>query len=786
MASGSIHYKFKSAKTFDTLTFDGSFLAVSELKRLIVEKKGLGKDHACELVLVNAQDSSEYNDESALVWKNTSVIVKRVPSMKQSAVGSAIGSDVVKKVVYVAPPDVSQIPSKSQARRLQMNLNKISGVNNRNGEGLGDGTNADDPLASMAREQAQQWEQEKQAANLANAGRGGGRGGRGGGRGTRPDGPPGPGYICFKCNQGGHWIQDCPLAADTTVEIVRTKHAYGIPQTKLEATTGGILVAPTGESTQLVAAEDEFNKMFGFLRERGKDTLAIGAAGDENQTPLALGAGGGEDDAAAPGGDEMDEGEPASTAPPPLPPGFMPPLPPGAPPPNARKASELTAAAAPAMMDPAMMMMGAPGVVDPLDPMGIMSMDTSLEGLKKMAEDLKRQQELLASGAAADVNMMMIPGLMDLPPMMMAPAAPVAPLPPMPAAPPPPRVNPSGPPSFEDDDEDTVLTLAQGVDEDEDKKDNEGPVAMLSNDDDEDNVEREEDEDNPRRRSRAKPAAPPPPPVLSGAAAPPRGRPPPPPAHIPEDIQKQHEEALQAAAAAAADRQGRGAGRGEGRGRGRGGRGRDGRGGRGRDGSPPSMHRTDSRDRFGDDDADGSRGRKPPRRAIRPGGGARPPRADSRERRPRANSRDRRAPPSSRGDSRDRGGNSRKRKSDDDVGRSGRGDNTADDDNRRRGEGRGDERNNGRAHGGGDGGRDDADQHRPAKRHAGENADAGGDVPVPSAGGDAATAHPPSQARPRRARGGRNRGGARDGGGGRPGRGGGRPGRGGVFNRIGR
>ena len=56
MASGSIHYKFKSAKTFDTLTFDGSFLAVSELKRLIVEKKGLGKDHACELVLVNAQD----------------------------------------------------------------------------------------------------------------------------------------------------------------------------------------------------------------------------------------------------------------------------------------------------------------------------------------------------------------------------------------------------------------------------------------------------------------------------------------------------------------------------------------------------------------------------------------------------------------------------------------------------------------------------------------------------------------------------------------------------------
>ena len=47
MASGSIHYKFKSAKAFDTLAFDGSFIAVGELKRLISEKKGLGKDHAC-------------------------------------------------------------------------------------------------------------------------------------------------------------------------------------------------------------------------------------------------------------------------------------------------------------------------------------------------------------------------------------------------------------------------------------------------------------------------------------------------------------------------------------------------------------------------------------------------------------------------------------------------------------------------------------------------------------------------------------------------------------------
>jgi E3 ubiquitin-protein ligase RBBP6 len=478
MASGTIHYKFKSAKTFDTLAFDGSFIAVSELKRLISEKKGLGKDHACELVLTNAQDGNEYDDESALVWKNTSVIVRRVPSMKQAAVGSAQGSEVAKKVVYVAPPDASQIPSRNVSRRLQMNLNKITKTDAGEEDGGGD-----NPLANMAREQAQQWESEKMAANAAAASAG--RGGRGGGRGAgrRSDGPPGPGYICFKCNQGGHWIQDCPLAADTTVEIVRTKHAYGIPQTKLEATTGGILVAPTGESAQMVAAEDEFQKMFGFLNDRGKEPLALG----NGEETLALGDGGegeGGETGAPPAEEPVEEAAPV------LPPGFVPPMPMGPPPPGAQKRD-----LAP-VMDPMTN-------IDELDPMGIMSMDTSIEGLKKMAEDLKKQKDLLDAG-----------NLWGTAPPMTAP--------PMPAMPPPPsgaRDVPSGPPVFEEE-EDTVVMLA-GEDDPEPE-----PQREVEED-------REPDADNPRRGQRA----PPPPPAMKSA-------PPPPPPVIPENIAKAHEEAM--------------------------------------------------------------------------------------------------------------------------------------------------------------------------------------------------------------------------------------------------
>ena len=462
MATGSVRYKFKSAKTFDALAFDGAFIAVGELRRRISEKKGLSKDSACELVLQDASTGVDYDDDSALVWKNASVIARRVPVMRSQAIGTSQGASVVKKVVYVAPPDVSQIPSKSSQRRLQMNLNKIT-------KPEGDVAGEDNALANMAREQAQSWESEKLAANA----QAGVRGGRGGGRGMgrRGDGPPGPGYICFKCNKGGHWIQDCPLAADTTVEIVRTKHAYGIPQTKLEAATGGILVAPTGESAQMVAAEDEFQKMFGFLQDRGKETLALGNG--ESET-LALGNG------------ENDEGEkpeadnaPSEPAPPPLPAGFVPPMPPGPPPTGALK-REPAPAPAPEMN------------MDLLDPMGIMSMDTSLEGLQKMAEELKKQQDLL------DSSKLNVLGVSAPPPM-----------PPMPAMPPPPadaaRGNvPVGPPVFEED-EDTVVMLAG-----------------------------EEEEPEPKASR-----APPPPPAI-------RPGPPPPPAVIPEDIAKAHEEQMQA------------------------------------------------------------------------------------------------------------------------------------------------------------------------------------------------------------------------------------------------
>jgi|APGre2960657444_1045066.scaffolds.fasta_scaffold11638_1 E3 ubiquitin-protein ligase RBBP6 len=50
-----VQYKFKSATTSETVVFEGMYLSVGDLKREIVEKKGLSRDHAAELLLSEAQ-----------------------------------------------------------------------------------------------------------------------------------------------------------------------------------------------------------------------------------------------------------------------------------------------------------------------------------------------------------------------------------------------------------------------------------------------------------------------------------------------------------------------------------------------------------------------------------------------------------------------------------------------------------------------------------------------------------------------------------------------------------
>lgn len=95
-----VTFRFKSATAADTVVFEGMCISVGELKRAIVEKKGLSRDQAMELELSEAQTGrggrsgqaardfrpdgllSEWEDDAELIQKNTSVVVRRVPGLK--------------------------------------------------------------------------------------------------------------------------------------------------------------------------------------------------------------------------------------------------------------------------------------------------------------------------------------------------------------------------------------------------------------------------------------------------------------------------------------------------------------------------------------------------------------------------------------------------------------------------------------------------------------------------------------------------------------------------------
>lgn len=90
-----IHYKFKSAKDYDTFNFDGAGVPVWELKNEIIAAKKLGKSNDYELIISNAQNQQgtqlnnvelaslsflDYTDDNQIIQRNASVLVRRVPA----------------------------------------------------------------------------------------------------------------------------------------------------------------------------------------------------------------------------------------------------------------------------------------------------------------------------------------------------------------------------------------------------------------------------------------------------------------------------------------------------------------------------------------------------------------------------------------------------------------------------------------------------------------------------------------------------------------------------------
>ncbi|KAM6388804.1 E3 ubiquitin-protein ligase RBBP6-like [Pluvialis apricaria] len=79
-----VHYKFASRLRYDRVIFQGREISLSDLKHQIMGREKL-KASNCDLRISNAQMDEEYTDDNALIPKNSSVTVRRIPAGRVKA-----------------------------------------------------------------------------------------------------------------------------------------------------------------------------------------------------------------------------------------------------------------------------------------------------------------------------------------------------------------------------------------------------------------------------------------------------------------------------------------------------------------------------------------------------------------------------------------------------------------------------------------------------------------------------------------------------------------------------
>ncbi|RDW74742.1 cleavage polyadenylation factor subunit MPE1 [Aspergillus mulundensis] len=231
--SSSVHFKFKSQKEPSRVTFDGTGISVFELKREIINQSRLGDGTDFELSIYNENTGEEYDDDTSVIPRSTSVIARRLPASRPGKGGAA------RYVSGKMPVNARSAPRSDQSALGRTVSNPLQPVSNGVQE-LNNAQTEEEKINALFNLQANQWrEQQQEMANATPV-----LFGRGRGKPVNvPDHPPPPGYLCYRCREKGkslysHWIQACPTNNDPKFDgKYRVKRSTGIPrslQTKVE------------------------------------------------------------------------------------------------------------------------------------------------------------------------------------------------------------------------------------------------------------------------------------------------------------------------------------------------------------------------------------------------------------------------------------------------------------------------------------------------------------------------------------------------------------------------
>ncbi|KAK2747617.1 hypothetical protein FQN55_004971 [Onygenales sp. PD_40] len=218
--TSSVHFKFKSQKEPSRVTFDGTGISVFELKREIINQNRLGDGSDFELVIVNEDTNEEYDDDTTIIPRSTSVIARRLPAARPGKGGAA---RYVSGKMPVNARSSSRIEPSIPNRPTNNGSTAISNISDLNGA-----QSEDEKIKALFSLQESQWkEQQNEMANATPVPFGRGRGKPV----NVPDHPPPPGYLCYRCREKGHWIQACPTNNDPKFDgRYRVKRSTGIPR----------------------------------------------------------------------------------------------------------------------------------------------------------------------------------------------------------------------------------------------------------------------------------------------------------------------------------------------------------------------------------------------------------------------------------------------------------------------------------------------------------------------------------------------------------------------------
>ncbi|KAJ1948504.1 Retinoblastoma-binding protein, partial [Linderina macrospora] len=314
-----IHYKFRADKDgFKSIEFDGLSISVYDLKQDILRVKRFDPEEN-DLVVTNADTDEVYKDESALIPKSTSVIVRRVPYSGPKMVRGGMGQPQQQPQQFGQQHGgnrssgyggggggqgyggggsfhrghhgntTTSITQSQYGYRgpqgIGLNNSYSSSQNNNNGTGSGADilndqhelernpdviSDAEEArIAAMLQQTDEQWSHQQTIMQMQRPvfnSRGGGAY-RPRPRIERPEhqGPPPPNYICHRCGIAGHWIHNCPTIGQPSDGNSRNtghriKRTTGIPKSFLQKVDrleegGNALV--TSDGTLVVAQANE-------------------------------------------------------------------------------------------------------------------------------------------------------------------------------------------------------------------------------------------------------------------------------------------------------------------------------------------------------------------------------------------------------------------------------------------------------------------------------------------------------------------------------------------------